>query len=69
MFIPFMKKFYLRQNGRSINDYFTILKEKCDELTTYHPIITDAIFLKQQREEFHVANILSRLDDSLSHVR
>lgn len=51
--------FTLRREKRSINDYFAVLKGKCNEVTIYHFIINDATVQKQQYEEFLLTKFLS----------
>ncbi|KAL0289695.1 UNVERIFIED_CONTAM: hypothetical protein Sangu_2605800 [Sesamum angustifolium] len=60
--------FSLKQDGRTVSDYFALLKGTSDEILLYHPLSCDAQTRKAQWEDFLVAKFLSCLDNSLKVV-
>ena len=65
VFELYEKLFSLKQNGRSVNEYFAGLKDIVDEILLYHPLSCDAATCKTQWDEFLVAKFLSGLDAPL----
>ena len=56
---------FLKQNEKSISDYYSTFRRLVDELTHYHPVTADVEVLKTQREEFYVSKFLDGLHPSL----
>ncbi|KAL0386536.1 UNVERIFIED_CONTAM: hypothetical protein Slati_4545400 [Sesamum latifolium] len=69
VFELYEKLFSLKQDGRSVTDYFASLKGVPDEILLYHPLNYVAKARHAQWEEFLVAKFLSGLDSTLRATR
>jgi len=61
--------FSLRQDDKSLKDYYIHFKGMIDKLNRYHPVTNDIEVIKKQLDELYIFKFLSELSSQLKSLR
>ena len=61
--------YHLKQDGRSVTDYFASLKRVYEELNVIQPLSTDLEVMRKQREQMVVLRFLAGLTSKFDAVK